>query len=232
MEGQVNIEMQVHAGAEPTPVDADAHASHAGDDPNAAAGAGAGDAVAAPPADGQEDPVAEEVAAAAAQQATEDAEYLNKMRGWLMTVATLFVGFAFQAAMNPPLWIPKGYLAQWITGYGTPASDSRTKDDAVFNLGIRDGRITAPCFMLLNTITFGTGLALLVTLLMMGRAPSRSDMRSLTIMVMNLAITVACTFACGISGDVLAALAVLGYLATYAVAAVAGARGWFPFRSR
>ncbi|KAF8727062.1 hypothetical protein HU200_019562 [Digitaria exilis] len=43
------------------------------------------------------------------QAAPEDAdwEYLNNMRGWLMTVATLVVGITFQAAIQPPDWVQR-----------------------------------------------------------------------------------------------------------------------------
>jgi hypothetical protein len=34
-----------------------------------------------------------------------DEEFLHKMRGWLMTVATLFVGIAYQAVIQPPAWM-------------------------------------------------------------------------------------------------------------------------------
>jgi hypothetical protein len=34
-----------------------------------------------------------------------DEEFIHKMRGWLMTVATLFVGIAYQAVIQPPAWM-------------------------------------------------------------------------------------------------------------------------------
>nr|CAB3460355.1 unnamed protein product [Digitaria exilis] len=37
-----------------------------------------------------------------------DEKYLDKMRGWLMTVATLVVGITFQAAIQPPDWVKRG----------------------------------------------------------------------------------------------------------------------------
>ncbi|KAF7087229.1 hypothetical protein CFC21_090438 [Triticum aestivum] len=201
----------------------------AGDDPNghanpqaAAAGAGAG-AGAGHPAAGQEDPVA----VAAAQRAKEDAEYLDKMRGWLMTVATLFVGFAFQAAMHPPPWIPQDYLRLLIAAHGGAASDAKTKlanDEGL--LAARDGGLTVPCFMALNMLTFATGLVLLVTLLVMKRGPSGSDMNRITFLVKGLAATVACTFAAGVSADPVAALLVLVFLTLYAILAFVRVMGW------
>ncbi|KAI4968845.1 hypothetical protein ZWY2020_046175 [Hordeum vulgare] len=46
---------------------------------------------------------------AAAAQAAENQEYMGQMRGWLMTVGTLFIGMSFQAAMRPPSWMPKDW---------------------------------------------------------------------------------------------------------------------------
>jgi hypothetical protein len=34
-----------------------------------------------------------------------DEDFVHKMRGWLMTVATLFVSTAYQAAIQPPDWM-------------------------------------------------------------------------------------------------------------------------------
>ncbi|KQK05148.2 hypothetical protein BRADI_2g18339v3 [Brachypodium distachyon] len=44
-------------------------------------------------------------AAIADPAAGNDNDFLEKMRGWLMTVATLFVSMAFQAMVNPPGWM-------------------------------------------------------------------------------------------------------------------------------
>ncbi|KAE8780114.1 hypothetical protein D1007_46791 [Hordeum vulgare] len=70
---------------------------------------------------------------AASKQAADDAEFLDKMRGWLMT-----------AAMHPPLWMPRDYFAQWITGHSAPDADSSTKHDGLFVFRIRDGGLTVP----------------------------------------------------------------------------------------
>nr|BAJ89662.1 predicted protein [Hordeum vulgare subsp. vulgare] len=56
----------------------------------------------------------------------------------------------------------------------------------------------------------------------MKKEPSRSDIRRITCMVRDLSISVACTFAFGISGDPVAALAVLGFLIV----------SWFSFSVR
>ncbi|XBI21514.1 hypothetical protein VPH35_062627 [Triticum aestivum] len=205
----------------------DARTPQAGDDPDGivdpqaavAAAAASGVGGDASPAHGEEDPVA-------AQQAADDAEFLDKMRGWLMTVATLFVGMAFQAAMHPPVWMPKDYYRR-ITTHGEPASDFETKDDdAKPAVKIRGGGLTVRVFIALNTGTFATGLVLLVTLLVMKKAPSRSDMKRITCMVVGLAITVACTFASGVSGDPFAALLVLTFLVIYAAWTVVNVKGW------
>ncbi|KAM3245492.1 hypothetical protein ACQJBY_056682 [Aegilops geniculata] len=236
------------AGAEP---EADAGVSQTrgnpkvGADPRAAAaaaaGAGAGDEdqilkqilehVQALRADGQGGLV--EVTPAS-QQAEEDAEYLDKMRGWLMTVATLFVGFAFQTGIHPPNWIPKDYLLLWVAAH-TPYPDSKAKHDAL--LALRNAGHTIPLFMFLNTVTLAIGLGLLVRLLLMKKTPSRGDMKLVTGMVVLLAMTVACTFASGVSGSPLVDSLVLVFLAIYGVWTVVAVKGWLSnygnwFRSR
>ncbi|KAL5203501.1 hypothetical protein ABZP36_014453 [Zizania latifolia] len=39
-------------------------------------------------------------------------EYLTAKVGWLMTVAALFVQMAFQAALQPPTWMPTNWIDQ------------------------------------------------------------------------------------------------------------------------
>ncbi|XP_037472421.1 uncharacterized protein LOC119348353 [Triticum dicoccoides] len=228
---QVNIQMG-RAHNEDAPVDAppDAGAPRAGQDPDGTgnppgAAAGGGDAsaddTAAPPA-------AEDRTVAAAQQATEDAEYLHKMRGWLMTVATLLVGFAFQAAMHPPAWMPKDFFIYFVRpDLGQPvASDSTTTDacNSRTEVAIQErrtittpteGGITVPLFFLSTMFTFGTGLHLVLELLVMKMAPSRSDMKLITTRVRSLALYVTMTFACGISANPYATLFVLGFFIVY-----------------
>lgn len=220
------------AGAELVP---DARVSQARDNPKvvrAAAGAGAGDAVPALRADGQGGLV--EVTPAS-QQAADDKEYLDRMGGWLMTVATLFVGFAFQTGMHPPNWMPKDYLLLWVAAHTGPYPDSKTKHDAL--LALRNAGHTVPLFMFLNTLTLAIGLGLLVKLLLMKKTPSRGDMKLVTAMVVGLAMTVACTFASGVSGSPLVDSLVLVFLATYGVWTVVSVKGWLCnygnwFRSR
>uniref|UniRef100_A0A453Q642 PGG domain-containing protein n=2 Tax=Aegilops tauschii TaxID=37682 RepID=A0A453Q642_AEGTS len=224
------------AGAER---EADAGVSHTRGNPKvradpraaAAAGAGAGDEdqirkqileqlllhVQALRADG------EPIQTPASQQAKEDAEYLDKMRGWLMTVATLFVGFAFQTGMHPPNWIPKDYLPLLVAAH-TPYPDSKTKHHAL--LALRNAGHTIPLFMFLNTLTLAIGLGLLVKLLLMRKTPSRGEMKHVTAMVVVLAMTVACTFASGVSGSPLVDSLVFVFLAAYGVWTVFTVKGW------
>nr|CAB3484285.1 unnamed protein product [Digitaria exilis] len=53
------------------------------------------------------------ITVAAEQDSDEDKEYeyLDKMRGWLMAVATLFVNMAFQAQLHPPDWFNTGWYS-------------------------------------------------------------------------------------------------------------------------
>ncbi|XBI50541.1 hypothetical protein VPH35_113927 [Triticum aestivum] len=160
------------------------------------------------------------------QQAEDDKEYLDKMRGWLMTVATLFVGFAFQTGMHPPNWIPKDYLLLWLAAY-TPHPDSKTKHDAL--LALRNAGHTI--------LYLFSWLGLLVKLLLMRKTPSRGEMKHVTAMVVVLAMTVACTFASGVSGSPLVDSLILVFLATYGVWTVVSVKGWLSsygnwFRSR
>ncbi|KAF7081616.1 hypothetical protein CFC21_085540 [Triticum aestivum] len=142
------------------------------------------------------------------EQAKDDEEFLNKMRGWLMAVATLFVGFAFQAAMHPPDWMPKDYCFGdwWRVGTRQP-------------FRLRYESFAAPMFILLNTMTFATGLVLLKRLLAIEKTPATSDMNQIRFMVASLSGCGLVTYVSGISNDPFAASMVLASLLAYIVAA-------------
>lgn len=200
---ETDVRLQVPAEAEPVPDDG---APPAGDDRNAAAAA----AVATAAGAGGPAP--------AAPAPNPEAEYLAKMRGWLMTVATLFVGIAFQVMMHPPDWMPKDPFRATVA---PRRGESKTKYYHDLYLYIKDelrgAHDTTFCFHMSNTISFGMGLALVVTLLVTKNDPSKSDMMRITGMVVMLAMSVACTFVCGVSSDALAVLLTLVTLAMYAV---------------
>ncbi|RLN00787.1 hypothetical protein C2845_PM06G05920 [Panicum miliaceum] len=87
----------------------------------------------------------------------DDKAYLDKMRGRLMTVATLFIGMAFQAAAHQPSWMPR--TKDWLERlFGEHAHTAGG--------GVSEGQaLTAFTYHLLNAVTFSLSLALMLSLL-------------------------------------------------------------------
>lgn len=167
----------------PAPQGQEDLAAVAAPQPQAALG---GDAAAAAPPPG--DP--------AIQQDADNAEYLDKMRGWLMTVATLFAGFAFHAAMHPPAWMGNDAYRQVFT---------------------RNGSYTAGLFVVSNLVTFATAMVLVVLLLHIKRAPSTLDMGAITFMLSMIAFFVVMMFTFAVSSEWAVARTVLYALFAYGI---------------
>ncbi|CAN6331547.1 unnamed protein product [Urochloa humidicola] len=138
---------------------------------------------------------------------TWDPDYLTDMRGWLMTVAALFVGMAFQAGTQPPSWMPslKDSL-DVVFGFGHgKASDSVTWEHARNALG----------YLLMNVVSFAIALTLVVVLPLISNDTAARCMRQVTFLFVLLAVSVATNFACGISDDALVVNLLLCAMAAY-----------------
>uniref|UniRef100_A0A0A8ZYW6 PGG domain-containing protein n=1 Tax=Arundo donax TaxID=35708 RepID=A0A0A8ZYW6_ARUDO len=135
----------------------------------------------------------------------EDREYLNEMRGWLVTVATLFVGMTYQAAMQPPAWMPK------------PEEWSRM----LFAKGARGSRTLAhraAAYQFFNTMTFSSALTILVLLLVMDGFRLISARRILLFVRMMAAFLssfVAVNFVIGITNVGRATFYLVGIMVSY-----------------
>ncbi|KAF0925880.1 hypothetical protein E2562_018684 [Oryza meyeriana var. granulata] len=116
----------------------------------------------------------------------EDDEYLNNKRGWLMAVATLFIGMAFQAALQTPAWFPH----DWHQAFGQ------------YNPFEIKGQMKGVWrYIISNTITFTIAMALLITLLLMRKPSAKVTMRIVTGVSMILVFSTCFNFVLGSSND-------------------------------
>ncbi|KAF6998400.1 hypothetical protein CFC21_014522 [Triticum aestivum] len=154
---------------------------------------------------------------AAAEQAVENQEYMDQMRGWLMTVGTLFIGMSFQAALQPPSWMPKDWYMvlrknnsiriPWshLSPAEMAAPDNISKKEAIHALN----------YVLTNTTTFAISLALVSALVIMKRSPPTRFIYMVKVMVGLLCFFVAWSFAIGNGYDPAASWVVVAFLVMY-----------------
>jgi hypothetical protein len=109
-----------------------------------------------------------------------DEEFLHKMRGWLMTVATLFVGIAYQAVIQPPAW-----MTCFKPTHG------------------RKRKFSFPCdlYRSLNLFTMATALTTLVGLLAIKTIQRPLFLRALKRMMIIIATAIAGSFIAALSRD-------------------------------
>ncbi|KAL6608284.1 hypothetical protein ACP70R_041347 [Stipagrostis hirtigluma subsp. patula] len=121
----------------------------------------------------------------------EDQEYMNEMRGWMVTAATLFVGIAFQAAMQPPAWMAK--TEEWSRTVG--------HKDRLRALS-RDERkviLRTLIYHSLNAMMFSAALTLVVILLMMDKSSHTSVLWSVRLLFPLISFCVATNFIVGVT---------------------------------
>ncbi|XP_051208299.1 uncharacterized protein [Lolium perenne] len=128
-----------------------------------------------------------------------DKDFLDKMRGWLMAVTTLFVGIAFQAILHPPVGMSSCDHCYKSGGKTATASIE-----------------TACLYLAFNTITMATAITLLVMLLAMKKTMSSIvTLRFIKSLLSGLAVTVACSFITATSGGQRVQLFTLLVFGTY-----------------
>lgn len=120
----------------------------------------------------------------AAEKADDDKDYLDKMRGWLMTVAALFVNMAFTAMLHPPDWLKKDW-------YVVPRRSSTLSQLSVNHLA------RGSLYLIFNASTFAVALALVLALLR--RSSAKRTIKYTKQMTRIISVCVAITFAVGTS---------------------------------
>jgi hypothetical protein len=108
-----------------------------------------------------------------------DEDFVHKMRGWLMTVATLFVGIAYQAVLQPP---------SWMSCLQPP-------------LGKPKHSLSCAAFTTFNLYTMAAALTMLVALLIIKKIPPRFLLRSLKLWLITIATSIAGSFIMAASRD-------------------------------
>ncbi|KAL6897798.1 hypothetical protein ACP4OV_006757 [Aristida adscensionis] len=122
----------------------------------------------------------------------EERAYLDNMRGWLVTVATLFIGIAYQAAMQPPPWMPS--TQDWSSAF---ADEKRYR---ALSPGERSLVNRAISYQFFNTVTFSSALAMVVLLLLMGESSPRRVLWGAKALVAVISASLTKNFMDGITG--------------------------------
>lgn len=132
-------------------------------------------------------------------------EFFEKMCGWLLAVATLFVGIAFQAITQPPAGMSFDHCGIGTkagkAAYGAPSpapapalSPTETADKRWHGSG-------ACFYLVLNTLTMAVALAMLLLLLITRKSANGFTLHHIKGMLVMLACSVAISFVIGASGD-------------------------------
>ncbi|XP_044406950.1 uncharacterized protein [Triticum aestivum] len=139
---------------------------------------------------------AEEEGRALPDRAVEEQESLDKknykMRGYLMVVCTLFIAIAFQAAMQPPSWIPNDWYRVYKRG-PSPAPDTSTTTTYAQARRARD-------YMLLSAVNFAIPVVL-VSVLLLKRIPATHLIQTVMQQLPILCFPVAWAFVVGSASD-------------------------------
>ncbi|KAF0928153.1 hypothetical protein E2562_038060 [Oryza meyeriana var. granulata] len=112
-----------------------------------------------------------------------------------MTVATLFVQMAFQAALQPPSLVSDD-LSQKLRPKSSANAESPA---AITGVTAKGGHgmpsLRASCYVAFNTLTFATALTFLLTLVLVKkRTLPRRTIRYVPSMVSVLAFSTSCTY--------------------------------------
>ncbi|OEL38497.1 hypothetical protein BAE44_0000484, partial [Dichanthelium oligosanthes] len=133
----------------------------------------------------------------------DDKEYLDNMRGWLMTVATLFVTMTFQAVLQPPDW----FNTEWYTAalfpkkHGKAGSPVAAPPPSPHTADATRGELErAYLYFFSNIFVFGTALALVLVLLWETPSPRRT-VTAARIAMPGLSFFLAITLALGTSDN-------------------------------
>ncbi|KAF7105416.1 hypothetical protein CFC21_106231 [Triticum aestivum] len=153
-----------------------------------------------------------------------DKEFVDKMRGWLMTVATLFVGIAFQALLHPPdgmsfdsILVSKN-AGNWKADPGAPSPAPNlapSSASTVVNATSLYESIRACLYLTFNTSIMVLALIVLVSLLTMKKVMSSNSLRHIKAIAMTLATAVVGSVVTGTSRNLSVQLGILVIFGIY-----------------
>lgn len=129
-----------------------------------------------------------------------------------MAVATLFVGMAFQAAIQLPAWFPDDWPQAFSSSYNmkhsgilratVASAPSPISPQQHAATTLTEGQMRGiMSYIIFNTVTFSIALALLITLVAVGRSLASHSMRLMNAILFMLIISTSITFVLAISSD-------------------------------
>lgn len=161
------------------------------------------------------------VAAEGGGDGDDDKKYLDKMQGWLMTVATIFISTAFQAMLQPPDWL----LTRSRDTYAVAPAPAGSADDrqrattAAGASGPEYKNVRQLLYLVSNMFVFST--ALTVTLLLLVKPPSaRRTIKMVRLMMFTVSLFLALAFVLCTSESWKVLVGVCVSMAMYAAGAV------------
>ncbi|CAN6340760.1 unnamed protein product [Urochloa humidicola] len=157
-----------------------------------------------------------------------DKEYLDNMRGWLMTVATLFVGITFQATIQQPQWNDEdGNTSASGPAAAAPSPLSAAQQRATNKSTGESWRRTL--YLYSNAMAFVLAMSLLLVLVLMrGTSTATRAVGLITYTMPSLFLVVALTFSVAMTTDwkrVVYFVLVEGAYAAFVVALMLGKLG-------